>query len=192
LRHSFLEYGHAAKSNIGLRVACFLQRCKCGRIESQRCIHRRRAWCFDIRRWARIRIFKFDDEDKSLQVHGGYKIFKHLAVEARYADFGTFSLQSTGFDVTAISIHAVGIIPFGESGWELFGQLGLGTVTFDRTGSGDEDQSVAAGGIGVRYSPTQNFSLSIQTDVYVWEDDSLGPVFDMGVGGTQLALQYIF
>jgi hypothetical protein len=134
----------------------------------------------------------FDDKDKSLQVHGGYKIFKHLAVEARYVDFGTFSLQPIDFDVTAISIHVVGIIPFGESGWELFGQLGLGTVTFDITGSGDEDQSAGAGGIGVRYSPTRNFSLSIQTDVYVWEDDSLGPVFDMGVGGTQLALQYIF
>jgi hypothetical protein len=134
----------------------------------------------------------FDDRDKSLQVHGGYKILKHLAIEARYVDFGTFSLQPIDFDVTAISIHAVGIIPFGESGWELFGQLGLGTVTFDITGFGDEDQTAGAGGIGVRYSPTPNFSVGIQTDAYVWEDDSLGPTYDMAVGGTQLTFQFIF
>ena len=134
----------------------------------------------------------FDDEDKSLQVHGGYKVFKHLAFEVRYVDLGTFSLQPIDLDVTAISIHAVGIIPFGESGWELFGQLGLATVTFDITGFGDEDQSAGAGGIGVRYSPTQNFSVGIQTDVYVWEDDSLGPTYDLAVGGTQLAFQFIF
>jgi hypothetical protein len=59
-----------------------------------------------------------DDEDTSLQLYGGYKFLKHLAVEVRYVDLGTFDLAPIDLDVTAISVHAVGIVPFGESGWE--------------------------------------------------------------------------
>ena len=136
--------------------------------------------------------FNFDDEDNSIQIYAGYKFMQYLAVEARYNDFGTFSLNTVGFDVSALSAHAVGIKPFGESGWELFGQLGLGVVTFDISGFGDEDETAVAAGIGVRFSPSPKFSLAIQTDVYVWEDTSLGPVFDLAVGGTQLSIQYIF
>ncbi len=134
----------------------------------------------------------FDDQDTSFQIHGGYKILKYLAVEARYVDFGTFSVSGLDFDVSAASIHAVGIIPFAESRWELFGQLGLGIVNFDLTGFGDEDEDVFAGGIGIRYSTSPNFSVALQTDVYVWEDTSLGPTYDLSVGGTQLTFQYIF
>ncbi len=136
----------------------------------------------------------FDDVDSSSQFYFGYKILKHLAVEARYVDFGAFSVVSIPFDVSAISIHAVGIMPFGASGWELFGQLGFGVVDFDFTGFGlgGEDEDVFAGGIGVRFSTTQNFSLAIQTDVYVWEDNSLGSIYYLAVGGTQLTFQYIF
>jgi len=133
-----------------------------------------------------------DDQDTAFQFHGGYKFLKHFAVEARYLDLGTFSVSGLDIDVSATSIHAVGIIPFAESGWELFGQLGLGIVNFDLTGFGDEDEDVFAGGIGIRYSTSQNFSMAIQTDVYVWEDSSLGPTFDLSVGGTQLTFQYIF
>ena len=38
-----------------------------------------------------------------------------------------------------IPIHAVGIVPFGQSGWEFFGQLGLGTVNRDFPGIGNID-----------------------------------------------------
>ncbi len=134
----------------------------------------------------------FDDEDTSFQIHGGYKFLKYFAVEARYIDLGTFSVSALDIDVSATSIHAVGIIPFADSGWELFGQLGLGVVNISLSGLGDEDEDVAAGGIGIRYSTSPNFSLAIQTDVYVWEDNSLGPIFDLAVGGTQLTFQYIF
>ena len=134
-----------------------------------------------------------DDSDKSLMIYGGYKILKHLAVEGRYIDLGSYSVAGAGvsLDGSAFSIHAIGIIPFGDSGWELFGQLGLGTLTVDIAGS-DFDEDVFAGGVGVRFSPTENFSLAIQTDVYVWEEDSTGFVYDMSVGSTQFAAQFIF
>ena len=133
-----------------------------------------------------------DDEDTSFQIHGGYKFLKHFAVEARYLNLGTFSVSGLDIDVSSISVHGVGIIPFAESGWELFGQLGIGIVNFDLSGFGDEDEDVFAGGIGIRYSTSQNFSMALQTDVYVWEDASLGPTYDLSVGSTQLTFQYIF
>ena len=58
----------------------------------------------------------FDDSDSGSGIFGGYKFFKHMAVEARYNDFGTFTLEGFGVDVSSLSIHAVGIIPFGNSG----------------------------------------------------------------------------
>ena len=53
-----------------------------------------------------------DDEDTSIQFHAGYKILKYLAVEATYSDFGTFEDFFGTFELTALSVQAVGIIPF--------------------------------------------------------------------------------
>ena len=130
-----------------------------------------------------------DDEDNMYQVHAGYKILKYLAIEARYVDFGSFSVGFDDFDISAKSIHVVGIIPFGTSGWELFGQLGVGDVNIDVRGFSDFDESATAGGIGVRYHATQNFSIGVQTDVYVWE---VASTFNLSVGGTQLSVQFNF
>jgi len=130
-----------------------------------------------------------DDEDNSLQATVGYKILKYFAVEARYADMGSFSLVFEDVDITAASIHAVGIVPFGSSGWELFGHLGFGKVNTDVSGLFDYDESATAGGIGVRFHPTPRFSIGIQTDVYVWEETSS---YTMSVGATQLSVQAIF
>jgi len=130
-----------------------------------------------------------DDEDNMYQVHAGYKILKYLAVEARYVDMGSFSVGFDDIDISVTSIHVVGIIPFGTSGWELFGQLGFGDVNIDVFGLGDIEESAAAAGLGVRYHATQNFSIGVQTDVYVWEEAS---TFDLSVGGTQLSVQFNF
>lgn len=136
--------------------------------------------------------FSQDDSDSTLILFGGYKFFEYLSVEGRYSNFGSFDVGGADFDVSALSVHAVGTVPFGTSGWELYGQLGLGTVNFDFGSFGDEDESAVAGGIGVRYSPSRNFSIGVQTDVFVWEDNSIGPTYDMGVGGTVLTARMIF
>ena len=130
----------------------------------------------------------FDDTDTALMLFGGYKFLKHLSVEGRYANFGSFE----GLDASALSVHAVGIVPFGTSGWELFGQLGLGSVKLEFGGFGDEDYSAVAGGIGIRFNPTPNFAVGIQTDVYVFEDDDLGSTYDLSVGGTMLTGHFLF
>ena len=133
----------------------------------------------------------FDDSDSGLAVFGGYKFLKHLAVEARYNDFGTFTLEGSGVDVSSLSVHAVGIIPFGNSGWELFGQLGLGTVDFELDGD-SEDESVGSAGLGIRFSWSGNFAVAAQLDAYAYEDTSLGASYDVGVTSTMISFQYIF
>lgn len=131
-----------------------------------------------------------DDQDTMIQIYAGYKIFKYLAVEARYADYGGFSDSFDTLEVTAASVHAVGIIPFGQSGWELFGQLGVGQVNLKLAGFADEEEDTFAGGVGVRYSFTDLFSMAVQTDVHVWDDPS--GLYTFSVGGTALAFQLTF
>lgn len=136
--------------------------------------------------------FSQDDTDNATMLFAGYKFFKYLAIEGRYTNYGSFELSGLDIDATAVSAHVVGTVPFGSSGWELYGQLGLGNIEFDFGFGADDDQAAAAGGIGVRFSPSPNFSIGIQTDVLVWEDDSLGPDYDMGVGSTVLTARIIF
>ena len=134
----------------------------------------------------------FDDEDNVLQLHAGYKFLPYVAVEARYVDLGSYSLGffDSNVDFKATSIHAVGMYPFGASGWEIFGQFGFGSLDIEVDGVvGIDDGGVVGGGIGVRFHPNQALSIGIQTDVYVWEDSGL---YDMGVGGTQLSINFIF
>lgn len=133
----------------------------------------------------------FDDSDTAFQGHLGYKFLRFFAVEGRYTNYGTFSVESIEFDATAVSVHAVGIIPFGHSGWEMFGQLGIGSVNLEFDGI-DDDQTTLGGGLGVRFYPTQFLSIGVQTDVHVWEDDSFAFSVTPGVGATQLTVQFAF
>lgn len=135
----------------------------------------------------------FDDSDTAFTIFGGYKILKYLAVEGRLSSLGSYSVNSTDLDVTGYSLHAVGILPFGQSGWELFGQLGIGSVNIDVGGFGDEDNTVGSAGLGVRFYPTPHLAISLQTDAYAWEEeDFLDRNYDLAVGATQLGVHYIF
>jgi len=130
-----------------------------------------------------------DDEDRSVQFAAGYKILRFLSIEARYTDMGSFSVPFQDFDVSTRSIHVVGIAPFGQSGWEFFGNLGYGKVNLDFPGGLDVDESTMAAGIGFRWYPTPKIAIGIQTDAYVWDENN---DWESGVGTTQLSLQVIF
>ena len=134
----------------------------------------------------------FDDEDTSKQVYGGYKFFKNFAVEGRYSDLGSFSDGFDSLDITALSIHAVGIIPFGTSGWEIFGQLGFAQVNQEVSGFGDEDDTAGSAGIGVRWHINESFTVGAQIDAYAWENDDLGSLYDFAVATNQLSFQIDF
>ena len=138
---------------------------------------------------------QFDDSGTSYGVYGGYKILKYLAVEARLSNQGTYRIGSGSLhedlDATAYSAHVVGIVPFGTSGWELLGQLGIGNVKLDSNCCGSDDTSAASVGIGVRYYPTPHLGIAIATDAYAWEENSDGNR-DVGVAATQLFVHYLF
>lgn len=142
--------------------------------------------------------YKFDDSGVGYAVFGGYKFFRYLAVEARLSSLGSYSVddpytgQKDDFDASAISAHVVGIIPFGKSGWELFGQLGIGSVKFDANCCDDDNQTVGSAGIGVRFYPTPHLGISLQTDAFAYEEDSYYGSYDLGIAATQLGIQYIF
>ena len=140
-----------------------------------------------------------DDSDSGFEIFGGYKIFKHLAVEARYADFGTFTVtdpfwgESVGFDVSVVSFHVVGIIPFADSGWELFGQLGVGTIDFEIPGEFSESENAGSAGMGIRYSFTENLSMGLQLDAYAYEEEGdWGETYDIGVVQTAITIRFSF
>jgi hypothetical protein len=130
-----------------------------------------------------------DDTDNSRHFAAGYKFLRYFAVEARFADFGTFETGFQDFDVDARSIHAVGIVPFGQSGWEFFGQLGFGTVSRDFPALESFDDSAMAGGIGFRWYPMPQLAIAVQTDVYVWDDNN---DWESSVGSNQFSIQFIF
>lgn len=132
-----------------------------------------------------------DDEDQMMHIAMGYKILKYLSVEARYTDFGTFEVFFDKFDVTATSVHVLGIVPFGQSGWEFFGGLGLGSVEldFDFDNFLDSTETTYSAGLGFRWYPTPKVAIGIQTDAYVWDDND---DYGSSVGGTQLSFQVIF
>ena len=134
----------------------------------------------------------FDDSDVGYGLFGGYKILRYVAVEARFLNLGSYSVEGESVDVTGYSAHVVGIIPFGNSGWEMFGQLGLGTASFD-TGYGEDDSNtVGSAGLGVRYYPTSHFGVGLQIDAYAYEEDVYGDTYDVGVVTTQASFHYLF
>jgi hypothetical protein len=138
----------------------------------------------------------FDDSDTAYGIYGGYKILKYLAVEARISSQGSYGVsfgpEHESLDAQVYSAHVVGIIPFGTSGWELFGQLGIGNLNLDTRHFGDDDTTVGSAGIGVRYYPTSHLGLAIETDAYAWEEDGFGSNRDLGIAATQFAVHYIF
>jgi hypothetical protein len=131
----------------------------------------------------------FDDSDTSIIAFGGYKFFRHFALEARYGDLGTYSVSpditTERVSIDVWTVNAIGLVPFAD-GWEFYGQLGLGRVSFDCDGCRSEDAGSA--GLGIRYFFNPQIAVGFQVDAYTWEE---GP-FDFGVGTAQLILKYLF
>ncbi len=142
--------------------------------------------------------YKFDDSGVGYAAFGGYKFFRYLSVEGRISYLGSYSItdpffgQKEDFDATALSAHVVGIIPFGKSGWEMFGQLGIGSLKLDADCCGDDNQTVGSAGLGVRFYPSPHLGISLQTDAYAFEEDAYYGTYDIGIVATQLGIQYIF
>ena len=136
--------------------------------------------------------FDFDDSGTSYGIAGGYKFFRFLAVEGRLLNLGRYSVEDTDIDVAGLSAHVVGIIPFGQSGWELFGQLGIGAVGLDCDGCDTDSGAAGSAGIGLRFYPTPHLGISLQADAYAWQEEDFYDTYDVGVRTVQLGVHYLF
>ena len=86
-------------------------------------------------------LFDLDDSGQAWQLYGGYRFFKYFAVEGRYTDFGDYTSEDNfgfGAEIEAkystLTAHAIGIYPFGQSGFDIYGQAGLGAVFYEAKG----------------------------------------------------------
>jgi OOP family OmpA-OmpF porin len=138
----------------------------------------------------------FDDSDTGLQLWGGYKFFKWFAVEGKFAYLGEASVSagsdSIKLEASALTANAVFILPFGNSGWDIYGQLGLGVLAYDYSSnfgfSEDGSELTATAGLGVRWTIIDALTLSLGVDAYVWEDEP----YDPSIAISKLGIQYNF
>jgi hypothetical protein len=135
--------------------------------------------------------FLEDDQDTTVQVYLGFKFIKYFAVEARIADFGSYSDGFDSLDLSSMSLHAIGFIPFGESGWELFGQIGAAQMKQSVNGASDKDNAATLG-LGVRWHINPKIAVAIQVDAYVWQNSNVGSEYDLSVGAETLSFQVNF
>jgi len=122
--------------------------------------------------------FTVDTKDKGIQLWGGYKFFKWFALEGRYAYLGKYESQGTGvvagitdeLEQSALTGNAVFMLPFGNSGFEIYGQAGLGIIHWEsssNTGNkADGREPAITGGGGVRWTPASQVTLSLGVDGY--------------------------
>ena len=131
-----------------------------------------------------------------------------MAVEGRYTNFGDYISEDNiglGFKITAeysaYTVHAVGIYPFGQSGFDIYGQLGAGLVNYEAKEnffgqSEDSDGGTWTAGVGVRYTPPSFQYLTVQLayDIYAFEaeEDFTGETFNQSLGMGKLGIQYNF
>lgn len=136
-----------------------------------------------------------DLKDTALRFYGGYKIAKHIAIEGRYMDYGEFTFTDFGsslsLEAESVSIHGIGILPVGNGKWELFAQLGIGTIRFKSTElEFTHDETAASAGLGVRYSPGAPITVGLNIDAIAWESDL--PDNDPSISTVQISFQYNF
>lgn len=137
-----------------------------------------------------------DLKDSGWKLFGGYKLNRNLAVEAAYADFGTFSAGGTFFgtpvsvnvDVTSVNLAAVGVLPVGDR-FGLFGKAGISFTSYDASGSasgftftGSDDETELLWGFGATYNFTPNLAIRAE-----WERLNKSDVDMMSIG-----IQYRF
>jgi OOP family OmpA-OmpF porin len=140
--------------------------------------------------------FSVDKKDTGYQLWGGYKFLKWFAVEGRYSYLGEYTATEGGIgvkeDAAALTANAVFILPLGGSSWELYGQVGLGVLSYEtsQTGFADTDgtETVGSAGLGVRWTPAPPVTISLGVDAWSAEVNSS----DISVGMTRLGLQYNF
>ena len=145
------------------------------------------------------------DSTASRKASGGYRLLKYFALETRSSDMGQYT-PGTGSNVVktdfaALTGNAVGILPFGDSGFELYGHFGAGMIA--RQGNtafpvpeDNENGTVGTAGLGLRYTSSNfnalSFSAGYDTFMFQAADNYSDKSYGQSVNMTKLGLQYHF
>ena len=142
-------------------------------------------------------------ESSGDQALASHRLLKYLVVEARIGSVGEYRAED-GFDPIQAEFatytgNAIGVLPFGESGFELFGQLGAGLVAnrMDSTFATDDASSpVGTFGMGIRYTKSASSPLSLIAgyDAYHFQasGNDIEPDSELLVSKTSVGLLYDF
>lgn len=141
----------------------------------------------------------YDNQDSGAELWGGYRFFRWFAVEGKYAYLGQYTI-SNGFESAnakayALTVNAVFILPFGQSDWDMYGQLGFGSLAYNFNssyGTNDGSQGAATAGLGIRWTPTVPMTLSLGIDAYAWQEDGYYQSYSPSITITRLGIQYNF
>ena len=117
---------------------------------------------------------------------------RHFGIEARYTDIGSFSNGFETLELSSISAHLVGYIPFGRSGWELSGQIGYAQVNQEVSDYYSEEDTAGSLGVAIRWHVNPSFAIGAQIDAYAWQNDELGPEYDVSSGTYLFSIQFNF
>lgn len=102
-------------------------------------------------------------------VLGGYSYNQNIAVEAEYADLGSFGNAGTAGKSSAWGIAAVGSYPFNES-FSLFGKLGIASTSTKATpvvgASHTANKTSATYGLGGQYNVNKSVGIRFGWDAY--------------------------
>lgn len=141
----------------------------------------------------------YDKQDSGAELWGGYRFFRWFAVEGKYAYLGQYTIsngiESANAKAYALTVNAVFILPFGQSNWDMYGQLGYGSLGYHVNasfGNYDSSQGAATAGLGFRWTPTPQMTLSLGVDAYAWQEDGYYQSYNPSISITKLGVQYNF
>jgi len=145
-----------------------------------------------------------DKDGVSYGIFGGYRFNKYFALEGRYTYLGKYDLVAPGINgekteatYSIVSANAVGLLPLGDSNWELMGQAGIGNGRYKFSGGESANGRDVAYtlGVGVRWHIVPAFTVQLAADAYKFHvnDDGLPESkFSTEFGVIQLAGQWNF
>ncbi len=142
-----------------------------------------------------------DDKDVNYQIWGGNRLSKHIAMQVRYISLGEYTatadnvagVGNSKIENVAATAEMRLIWPFGESGFDVYGQLGLGVARWNADLPAQPDnppaslsgnEPVVTYGAGVRWTFIPQLTASIGVDMHQYQGK--GTRQDTAVGGDEL------
>ena len=113
-----------------------------------------------------------DDKDTSFRLFGGYQFTPNISAELGYADHGKAKLSGPGgtdeLAATAWDLSGIFQWPFSNTGFSVFGRLGLyvGKVELSGPDHGDKTSSNVTFGLGAGYDFNRNIGVRAEWQRY--------------------------